>query len=270
MRNLLRLLYRYHFFLLFILLESMALFMGIQFNKFQRAAFVGVTENISGYFNERISAFKQYFSLIETNRKLALENALLENKLQRVYRSDELFFYGEEDTVYRQKYFFTSARVVNNSVRRMYNYLTLDKGREQGIRPEMGVVSTEGVVGITVGVSGNYASVMSLLNKNFHLSARLKKNDYFGTLTWDGTDYRHAQLTEIPHHVDIQPGDTVITSGYSAIFPEGIPVGIVEKAELSDASFFTARVRLFTDFKHLVYVDIIGNLKKEEQRSIEN
>ena len=152
----------------------------------------------------------------------------------------------------------------------MYNYLTLDKGWEQGIRTEMGVISTDGVVGITIGVSKNFTSVMSVLNKNFHLSARLKKNNYFGTLSWEGTDYRYATLTEIPHHVDIQAGDTVITSGYSAIFPEGIPVGIVEKAELRDAIFFTATVKLFTDFKHLVYVDIIGNLKKQEQRNLEN
>ncbi|NOY38533.1 MAG: rod shape-determining protein MreC [Chlorobi bacterium] len=270
MRTLLRFLYRYHFFLVFLTLEIIAVTIGFRYNKFQQAAFVKFTENISGYFNEKISAFTDYFSLVETNRKLAFENAALKNQLQRVYRSDELFFFSEEDTLYRQKYFFTSARVVNNSIHNMYNFLTLDKGREQGMRPEMGVISTEGVVGITVGVSQNFTSVMSLLNKNFHLSARLKKNNYFGSLSWDGVDYLHAQLTEIPHHVDIHPGDTVITSGYSAIFPEGIPIGVVEKAELRDASFYTASIRLFTDFKHLVYVDVIGNLKKEEQRNLEN
>lgn len=269
MRTLLRFLYRYHFFLLFILLEVLAFTLIVRYNKFQRATFSTFTENISGYFNEKITAFTEYFTLVETNRKLALENEKLKNQIQRVYRSDELFFFGEEDTVYRQKYFYTSAKVVNNSIHKMYNFLTLDKGWEQGIRPEMGVVSTEGVVGITVGVSKNFTSVMSLLNRNFHLSARLKKNNYFGTLSWDGGDYRHATLSEIPHHVDIRKGDTVITSGYSAIFPEGIPIGIVENSELKDASFYQASVKLFTDFKNLVYVEVIGNLKKEERRSLE-
>lgn len=269
MRSLLRFLYRYHFFIVFLVLETIAFTMIIQYNKFQKAAFSGFVENISGSLNEKISAFTEYFTLVETNRKLALENEILKNRLQRVYRSDDLFFFGEEDTVYRQKYFYTSARVVNNSIHKMYNFITLDKGREQGIRPEMGVVSPDGVVGITVGVSENYTSVMSVLNKNFHLSVRLKKNNYFGTLTWEGKDYRHATLTEIPHHVDIRKGDTVITSGYSAIFPEGIPVGIVENATLKEASFYQANILLFTDFKHLVYVDIIGNLQKEEQRTLE-
>ncbi|MCD6202631.1 MAG: rod shape-determining protein MreC [Bacteroidales bacterium] len=270
MRNLLRFLYKYYFFLLFLILEVIAVSMGIQYNLYQRARFVSVTENISAFFNESISSFSDYFHLVETNRKLSLENTHLKNQLQRVYRSDDLFFFGEKDTLHRQKYFFTSARVINNSVNRMHNYLTLDKGRAQGVRPEMGVVCPEGIVGITAGVTKNFSSVISLLNTNFHVSAKLKKNDYFGTLSWDGQDYRRALLHDIPYHVPIEEGDTVVTSGFSAVFPEGTLIGIVEKAEVKNGNFYTATIKLTTDFKHLVYVDVISNLKKKEQKKLEN
>ncbi len=270
MRNLLRFLVKYHFFLLFLILEAIAVSMGVQYNLYQRARFVSVTENISSFFNESISAFSDYFHLVETNRKLSLENTRLKNRLQRVYRSDDLFFFGEHDTLHRQKYFFTSARVINNSVNRMHNYLTLDKGREQGIRPEMGVICPEGIVGITEGVTKNFCSVISLLNTNFHVSAKLKKNDYFGTLSWDGQDYRRAVLQDIPYHVSVEPGDTVVTSGYSAVFPEGIMIGTVEKARVENGNFYVVTIKLSTDFKHLVYVDVISNLQKKERQKLES
>lgn len=270
MRNLLHLLYKYYFFLLFLILESVALSMGIQYNLYQRARFVSFTENISAFFNESISSFTDYFHLIETNRKLAIENAQLKSQLQRVYRSDDLFFFGENDTLHRQKYFFTSARVINNSIDRIHNYITLNKGTKQGIRPEMGVMCQEGIVGITTGVTRNFTSVISVLNTNFHVSAKLKKNDYFGTLSWDGRDYRKAILNDIPYHVNISAGDTIVTSGYSAIFPEGILIGTVKEATLKNGNFYTVTVNLSTDFKHLVYVDVISNLQKNEQRKLES
>ncbi len=269
MRYLLKIIYKYHFFLLFLMLEAIALSMGIQYNLYQRARFVSLSENISAYFNESISSFTDYFNLIETNRRLSLENAKLKNQLQRVYRSDNLFFFGENDTLHRQKYFFTSARVIKNSVNRMHNYLTLDKGSEQGVRPEMGVICPEGIVGITAGVTRNFTSVISLLNVNFHVSAKLKKNNYFGTLSWGGQDYRKAVLQDIPYHVQIEVGDTIVTSGYSAVFPEGIMIGKVEKAIIKNGNFYTVTVSLSTDFKHLVYVDVIRNLQKEEQNKLE-
>ncbi|HHJ11158.1 MAG TPA: rod shape-determining protein MreC [Bacteroidetes bacterium] len=270
MRNLLRFLYKYYFFLFFLILEVIAVSMGIQYSLYQRARFVSATENISAFFNETISSFSDYFQLVETNRKLSLENTRLKNQLQRVYRSDDLFFIGEQDTLHRQKYFFTSARVINNSVNRMHNYLTIDKGRKQGISPEMGVICPEGIVGITAGVTKNFSSVISLLNINFHVSAKLKKNDYFGTLSWDGQDYRRAILNDIPYHVSIELGDTVVTSGFSAIFPEGIMIGTVEKAKVVNGNFYTIVVKLSTDFKCLVYVDVISNLQKKERKKLEN
>ena len=269
MRNLLRFLYRYHFPLLFLILEAIAISMGIQYNLYQRARFVSATENISAFFNESISSFLDYFHLVETNRKLSLENTRLRNQLQRVYRSDDLFFFGAHDTLHRQKYFFTSARVINNSVNRMHNYLTLNKGTEQGIQPEMGVICPEGIVGITSGVTKNFSSVISLLNINFHVSAKLKKNDYFGSLSWDGKDYRKAILNDIPYHVNIEVGDTIVTSGFSAVFPEGILIGTVEEAKVKNGNFYTVTVRLSTDFKHLVYVDVISNLQKKEQKKLD-
>ncbi len=268
MKNLLNLIYKFHFFLLFLVLEGIAVSMGIRYNLYQRAGFVAIAENIESFFNESISSFKDYFNLVETNRKLSLENTLLKNQLQRVYRSDDLFFFGKKDTLHRQKYFFTSARVISNTVTRMHNYLSLDKGSDQGIQPEMGVVCSEGIVGITNGVTRNFTSVLSVINLNFHVSAKLKKNDYFGTISWDGSDYRTVILNEIPYHVDVAKGDTIVTSGYSAIFPEGIPIGTVEEAAVENGSFYRIRVKLFTDFRHLTYVDVIRNLQKEEQQKL--
>ncbi len=268
MRNLLNLIYRYHFSLLFLLLETVAVSMGVRYNLYQKAKFVGFTENIAAFFNESVSSFTDYFHLVETNRRLSLENTMLRNQLQRVYRSDELFFFSEHDTIHRQKYFFTSARVISNTVTRMHNYLTLDKGRDQGIEPDMGVICPEGIVGVTTGVTGNFTSVLSVLNLNFHVSAKLKKNDYFGTISWDGQDYRTVILSEIPYHVDVSPGDTVVTSGYSSLFPEGIPIGTVIEAHVENGNFYHIRVRLFTDFRHLTYVDVIRNLQKEEQQKL--
>jgi len=270
MRNLLNLIYKYHYFLLFFFLESIAVSMGIRYNLYQKAGFVSFTENIAAFFNESISSFTDYFTLVETNRKLSLENTLLRNQLQRVYRSDELFFFGENDTLHRQKYFFTSARVISNTVTRMHNYLSLDKGRNQGIEPEMGVICPDGIVGITNGVTKNFTSVLSVLNLNFHVSAKLKKNDYFGTISWDGQDYRTVILSEIPYHVNIEKGDTIVTSGYSAVFPEGIPIGTVEEAVVENGNFYNIRVKLFTDFRHLTYVDVVRNLQKEEQQKLKN
>jgi rod shape-determining protein MreC len=268
MRNLLNLIYKYHFFLLFIILETVAVSMGVRYNLYQKAGFVAITENIASFFNESISSFNDYFDLVETNRKLSLENTLLKNQLQRVYRSDDLFFFGENDTIHRQKYFFTSARVISNTVTRMHNFISLDKGRDQGIEPDMGVVCPEGIVGVTTGVTRNFTSVLSVLNLNFHVSAKLKKNDYFGNISWDGRDYRTVILSDIPYHVNVAEGDTIVTSGYSAIFPEGIPVGTVEKATVENGNFYNIRVRLFTDFRHLTYVDVIRNLQKEEQQKL--
>ena len=149
------------------------------------------------------------------------------------------------------------------------NFFTINKGELQGVKVDMAVISANSVAGVIVGCSKNYSVAMSLLNLDFKLSARIKSNGYFGSLSWDGRDYRYAVLSEIPQHVIVNVGDTIETTGYSAIFPEGVLVGTVSDYEKFGGDFYKITIFLLTDFKKLHFVDVIGNLKKTEQLELE-
>ena len=136
--------------------------------------------------------------------------------------------------------------------------------------PEMSVVSENGIMGVSTNGLENFATVISLLNTDLKISAKLKKNDYFGSLSWDGKSISKVKLTEIPYHVDVRKGDTIITSGYSTIFPEGDIIGVVDEFEVKDGNFYTITVKLSNDFKKLSFVKVISNLKKDEQVNLEN
>lgn len=269
MRNLLRLIIKYHFQILFLVLEVIAVLLLVNHNDFQKARFLNATQSIAGRIYKKIDLTTTYLSLNKINKELAEENTELKNILNRSYRSDEIFFFSESDTVHHQHYFFTSARVINQTVNKQHNFLTLNKGSEAGIRTEMGVISKDGLVGIVVGVSKNFCRVMSLLNLDFRVSAKLLKNNYFGSLHWDGTDYMKVKLEEIPYHIDINKGDTIVTSGYSSIFPEGIAIGTVNDFEVKGGNFYEIEVDLLIDFKNLVYVKLIDNLQRDEQLELE-
>ena len=174
------------------------------------------------------------------------------------------------DSVYKQQYIHTSAEVINNSVNRQKNFFTINKGELQGIKVNMAVNSGDGAAGVIVGCSDNYSIAMSILNLDFKLSVRIKSNGYFGSLSWDGRNYRKAILSEIPQHVSVNVGDTVETTGYSAIFPEGIIVGTVSDFEKTGGDFYRITISLVTDFRKLHFVDIIGNMKKTEQLDLQN
>jgi rod shape-determining protein MreC len=175
------------------------------------------------------------------------------------------------DTIYHQQYEYMPVKVINNSINRQNNYLTISKGSIQGLQPEMAVISSYGIVGVIKKTSGNFSSVISVLNINFKVSAKIKKNGYFGSLSWDGKDYTIANLNEIPLHVDILRGDTVITSGYSAIFPEGVLIGtILSFDKKSGNNFYDIKVKLSTDYKNLSVVYAIKNLFKNEQLKLES
>ncbi len=270
MRSLIRFILTYHFILLFLILETLSLTLLFQYNLFQKAKFINSSQRITGFVYAKIDLLNEYLSLHQTNRQLAVENEKLNNMLQRAYRSDEIFFYGEYDSIYQQHYFYTSARIINNSVNKQHNYLTLNKGSEAGIRPEMAVVAADGIVGVVNGVSKRFSTVISLLNTDLSVSAKIKKNNAFGSLSWDGVNYREAMLSEIPHHINIAKGDTVITSGFSTIYPEGILIGTIKDFEVKGANFYIITVQLSTDFKSLTYVSVVSNLRKEEQKELES
>jgi len=264
MKSLLNFLVRTHFLLLFVLIEIFSISLLVNNNSFQRSRMVDFSREFSGNYHRKLADLKEYFALRDINQQLVKENTRLLNIIESTYKSDEIFFRNVTDTVYNQRYFYTPARVVNNSVNKMHNFITLNKGKQQGIKPDMAVVSSGSVVGVVTGVSENFATVISLLNLDFKISAKVKKNGYFGSLSWDGKDYQKAVLNEIPLHADIQVGDTIITSGFSSIYPEGILIGYIEDFEEFSGSFYTIYVRLSTDFKRLNYVNVIGNLTQNE------
>lgn len=213
---------------------------------------------------------KEYFSLKNENDKLALENSVLRNFLKSNYSILPLREFTRHDTLYKQQYSYMSAKVVNSSVNKRRNFLTLNVGAAQGLTQDMAVMSSDGIVGIITNTSENFASVMSVLHKDIRVSCQLKKDGSYGPLMWDGKDYRYCSLTDIPTHAKIKAGDSVITSELSGIFPEGIMVGTIESFERrQNEGFYTARVRLSADLKKVNHVYVIKNKFKAERDSLE-
>ena len=228
--------------------------------------------HISGNIYEKYNSIINYFSLSSVNRELAQENARLRMALT-VTGTDSLKI---QESIYGHNglqgdFNFIVAKVINNSVHKQYNYITLDKGSKHGVRPDMGIATVNGVVGVVINVSESFSTAISLLNLRWNVSARLKRNNYFGSLSWDGKDYQYAQFNEIPFHVDLEVGDTIVTSGFSTIFPEGIMLGKIESfSKEGGDNFYNIRVKLFVDFKSLAYVEIIESKKRDEVENLEN
>jgi rod shape-determining protein MreC len=269
MKNLLNFLARYNNLIIFLLLEGISIYMAVTGNDYQNLRVLKSIRLMTSGIEKRISSTRSYLNLNEINTKLAQENVNLRNRLERVMKIQNQGFISVSDTIFRQQYNHTSAEIVNNSTNRQKNFFTLNKGKKQGVDIDMAVTSPDGVAGIIVSSSENYSVAMSLLNLDFRISARMKSNGFFGSLSWDGRDYRYAILNEIPQHVVINEGDTVQTTSFSAIFPEGEMVGVVSDFEKSGGDFYRIRIRLSTDFKRLDYVNVIGNLKRTEQKGIE-
>ena len=270
MRTLIKFLLRYYYFLLFLTFETFSIFLVIENNNYQKTSFLNSANFISGNIYKSISNLTSYLNLKQTNEELSAENTRLNNILKNSYKTNEISLLEIYDSTYFQQYTTTAAQVINNSVNRQNNYLTIDKGKKQGISPEMAVISPNGIIGIVKDVSNNFASVISILNTNMHISAMIKKNEYFGSLIWDGKNYRETTLKDIPNHVKINIGDTIITSGYSSIFPKGKLIGVISGFEQEKGgNFYLIKVKLSTNFKKLSYVYVVGNFLKQEQKNLE-
>lgn len=265
MRNLLNFFIRYGAWFLFVFYAAISCFLLFQRNPFQHHVYLtsanavvsgvyDVAANVTGYINlrdinsdlqRRTAALEsEVIALRENNR--ALRQQLLQDSIRA---TDSL-----------GRFRFILATVVNNSVVNPYNYITVNKGRLDSIQPEMGVMDQNGVVGVVNTVSDHHARIISLLNPNFRLSCKLRGNDAFGSLVWDGKSPYEAILEELPKQVRFHKGDTIITSGYSAVFPEGIPVGtIIGSTRGEDDNFNTLRIKLLTDFSTLSTVKVISN-----------
>jgi rod shape-determining protein MreC len=260
MQTLIKILLRYSNFLVFIALE-VAAFMLISWNNaYPRSSFLSTANDFVAWQHAQISNIRGYFSLRSQNEQLAEENAALRN-----------YICSMDSAKNADSYHYSDAKVVQMTTDELHNYLTINRGSKDGIQRGQGVRNEEGVVGIIRTVGPNYSVVLPVINTHTNLSCRFAKNDYIGTLQWDGKDSRFAQLADVAAHMVVNPGDTIITSGLRPVFPEGIPVGIVENSVLYEGeSYYSIRVRLHTNFKRLKYVEVVQNADQNELEELTN
>ncbi|MDR2118708.1 MAG: rod shape-determining protein MreC [Tannerellaceae bacterium] len=277
MRRLLDFLIGKRHWFLFLLLEVVSFLFIYRNNAYQQSVMLSTANVVAANFVSLTGSVTSYLNLREKNRELIERNGQLEIALLRLQRqvetmiADTVSFRGFIHSPERQfPYDVIVARVVNNSVTYLSNYITVDKGSDDGISPDMGVVSESGVVGIVSTVSRHYSVIIPLLNPKFRLSCKVLGSSYFGSMSWDGRSTRYAKLDELPRHVEFMEGDTIVTSGFSAIFPEGIMVGNVSSFERQrDDNFYSLTVKLATDFHRLSSVMVIKNYRQNEQIQIE-
>jgi len=269
MNTLLRLLQQYKHVLLFLLLEAGAL--GLYFNySYEQKVRAGFFLHCQEVELERwFSKWGDYLSLEPTNQRLVQENIDLRNQLALydLVAGGTYRWRPADDSLHRL--YYMGATVISNSVAQQHNYFMLDAGQKQGLEVQMPVLSQGAVAGFTVAVSPHHAMVISLLNTDLRISAKLRRSDYFGSLYWDGLSYREVLLTEIPHHVHVSPGDTVVTSGYSNIFPAALPIGVVKAIENQGGNFNTYRVELTVDFRKLNQVTLVKDPGRAERDSLQ-
>jgi len=271
MRSLFRFLLRNYFLMMFLALEAISLVMIVSFNNYQRVTFLNSSNDLFGAVYERFSTLDDYFSLGRTNARLSAENASLRKQLYFRIANQEKYPINRPDTVEAPAYIFTSAKVINNSANKQFNYITLNKGSRHGIKPDMGIINDQGIVGVITNVSPNYSTGLSILNKRLSIPAKISKINYFGALVWDGEHYNTADLKEIPFHIMVNVGDTVVTSGFSNIFPEGIMIGTITKFDVEGGTnFYNIKVELSTNFKTLKYVEVVQNTKRAEVIKLES
>ena len=270
MRSLFLLIYKFHFFFFFLLLEGFCVYLLVQNNSYQRASFVNSSNVMVGRIYNTVGAFNEYVNLNEKIKIYAEENARLRRMIADTSMTSRAVSVAVKDSFYKQEYKYITAHVVNNSVNRRSNYLTLNKGRADGVSARDGVIASNGAVGKVKYVSEHFCVVQSLLHKDTKISARIKKNKYAGELRWEGGSATKAALYDIAVHVPIAIGDTVVTSSYSPIYPEGVTLGTIAHFELKPGqNFHNITINLSTTFENLTYVYIVSNLYKNEQTKLE-
>ena len=271
MQNLLKILLRYSNFLVFILLEVAAFLLLAYNSAYPRSSILSTANSVIAWQHEQVTAVQDYFQLRSMNEQLMAENAELRNQLVQLTNLAEDSILSREVVYPENEVTYLPAKVVQMTTSEIHNYLTINRGLNDDVRLGQGVRNEDGVVGIVRTVGANYSVVLPLINTHTNLSCRFKKNDYIGTLQWDGKDSRFALLTDVAAHMVVNQGDTIVTSGLSSVFPEGIPVGIVESSVLRDGdSYYTIIVRLYTNFKRLKYVEVIQNAHQTEMEELEN
>ncbi|MDR1723125.1 MAG: rod shape-determining protein MreC [Tannerella sp.] len=285
MRKLLEFIVAQRHWILFLFFEIISFVLIYRNNAYQRNMILSSANVVAGGVSSVSNSIFSYLYLKGENRRLIKHVGELE---MEVIRLRELLDANMKDTVSIRKVFvndtistdsiplqnypyrYIPAGVVRNTTNYLSNYITINKGFEDGIRSDMGVVSPDGVVGIVMTVGSHYSVVISLLNVKLKISCKIKNTNYFGALSWKGGDVKYAYLEELPSHSTFEVGDTIVTSGYSAVFPRGVMVGIVESYnKQNDDNFYSLKVRLLSDFQSLGDLFVIENPLQKEQKDIE-
>lgn len=270
MKNLWLILTKYNAFFFFVIFFGFAVYLVIQNNSFQRASAINSSNEFIGSAYARINAWQSYLHLRDVNVQLAEENARLREQLQLLAAPDSVVGGAVTDTAGNIQYRYVVAKVTNNSIHQKNNYITLDKGRQQGIEKGMGVITSNGIVGIVLNVSEHFSTVQSLLHSETRVSAALEDSGAFGSLMWgDNYNAQLGVLKDIPNHVKVREGEKVFTSGFS-LFPPGIAVGeVVETGVSGGDSFLDIRVKFSTQFHNLRQVYVVVDLFANEKETVE-
>ena len=267
MQQILNFIFKNSILILFLLLLGISLTLTIQSHSYHRNQAVTSANAVSGYVYEQINSVEEYLSLRTQNEQLAAENAALKKMLFNAKDTTGLKP-AELPKIIADSlghYNVIQSKVISNSYNVHENYLTINSGSRDGIKPDMGVVSSKGVIGIVEKTSGGYATVISVLNLKFKLDAKIKKNNHYGSLIWNGENAGYAQLIDVPRLAEVHKGDTIVTGGRSVIFPEGIPIGKIDKVFVDKkTNYYTLNIRLFNDMTSLGHVYVIENKDKDE------
>jgi rod shape-determining protein MreC len=273
MYNLFRFFLRYHLFILFISLEVVCFLLINRTKKYNQAAYTNFAMGLSGRVYETYSGVTDYLYLRRMNDSLANENAGLRQRLIDSRFDNKVDSTKVNDSLgrYVQHFTYLTARVIYNSVNQPSNLIYLNRGRQQGVSRQMGVFNKNGIVGQVISVTDNYAAVMSVLSKDFKISAKLKKSEFFGNMQWDGVNSTTATLKDIPKHVQVVVGDTIVTSGFSELFPRNLMIGTVRKVKTEpDKNFLEITVDLSTNFGNLSYVYVVKNMRRDELQTLDS
>jgi rod shape-determining protein MreC len=276
MRNIFVFIRRYFNFLLFLVLQIVAIVFLVKYNKTHEAVYAGIANEVTGQINQQYNKVQYYFQLKQTNKQLAEENAQLRNLLASNFEGPDTARQRIIDSLVVdtakgiRKFVWLPAKVVSNTTASQMNYITIHRGSLQGVKKDMAVIGPNGIVGIVIETSDNYSRVMSLLHRNSKVSSMLKKGNIAGSIEWDGKDPQYLTLKNIPKSVQITKGDSVLTSTYSANFPSHIMVGRVFNITNDPSSnFYTIKVKTATNFFAIQYVNVVENIQWEEQRRLE-
>jgi len=251
--------------LLFLLLLVVSLYLTVQTHSYHESQMLHSANVVSGTIYEKTNSITEYLHLKDENDRLAEENA----KLKQILYNSELImdssFKLNPEVRIAQDYKMFHAKIIKNSFHKKENYLTIKGGSSNGIKKDMGVINSKGVVGIIENVSKNYATIQSVLNTQTKISAKLSNTNHFGTITWDGKNTGYVQLVDIPKLAALHKGDSIVTGGISTIFPENVPIGLVDKVFTSkNSNFYTINVRLFNDMTNISSVYLIEHVKIKE------